>query len=206
MNLLNRLIQLSNEKQLFEINATKYFAQMSPGLGKVYSAIVADPALVFETIQVVEEVVAKSRALANKWSQSAAAQELQKFANEMATEIAPNCELNKQLERIFKDAQPESHENGITPLSPSVDVMLEVRREDYRHARAEMVNSIDLAKKELSDSKNFSFKKYWVERAEQHLETYDLQTLNRLNASDFQCITEKAKSLTQKIDTSMQPW
>jgi predicted secreted protein len=69
-----------------------------------------------------------------------------------------------------------------------------------------MVISIDLAKKELNDSKHFSFKKYWVERAEQHLETYDIPTLNRLNASDFQCITEKAKSLTQKIDSAINPW
>jgi hypothetical protein len=206
MNILNKLIQLSNEKQLFEINATRYFAQMSPGIGRVYSAIVADPALVFETITLVEEMVTKSKNLANKWSQSAAAQELQKFANEMAKEIAPNSELNKQLERIFKEADSESHESGIKPLSPDIDVMLEVRREDYRHARAEMVNSIDLAKKELNDSKHFSFKKYWVERAEQHLETYDIPTLNRLNASDFQCITEKAKSLTQKIDSAINPW
>jgi hypothetical protein len=205
MNILNKLIQLSNERTLFEMNTAAYFSQMAPGIAKVYGAVIKDPALIFETITLVQETVVKSKLLAKKWSESAAAQELEKFANQMQEEIAPSSELNKQLERIFRETPVEESElqNGIQ----FQNVRLQVKRADYVSARNELVSAIEIARNLLDEKPNtFSFKKYWVDRAEEHLNVYTADVQSKMNSVDFEDLTARANTLKTKIESSSCPF
>jgi hypothetical protein len=204
MNILNKLIQLSNERTLFEMNTATYFCQMAPGIAKVYGALIKDPALLYETITLVSETVEKSKSLAKKWSQSAVAQELETFANQMDRDIAPNSELSKQIQRILREAVPETESQNVGQFE---NVRLQVKRADYVSARNELVESIEIAKNLLDEKPNtFSFKKYWVDRAQEHLEVYSTDVQSQMSAVDFEDLTVRARTLKTKIESASCPF